>query len=438
MKQNYVHKRNNGYFYFCINVPTRLLTPATRRQIRRPLRTRDEATAKKRVAAHIDHYTSLFDQDIVPDEALVDYRRVKTTAEKLTGRYEPHTVLAERDVSQLLEVLSEKMLVMSVKPNPNVIETAALTGAIEVPPLSWADAFEKFKALSSQKVAGKNAQAAQRFWRRYETKTEDYIAAMGDTDVLKITKNDVKKYRKVLKEKVENGEFKSNEANKKISWLGVILEAVFDEEYEGREHPFKGVRISGYDDDGKRPPFTASEIVAVEAALAKSNVRPEIKALIRIGKCTGANAKELALMQPSDIHLDAPHPYISIRPNALRSKVKRGGARHRDVPLVGDALQAMREFPNGFSTFHTDDGPDQVNGSMYDFFRKVTPGKGFSSFRHSVADWLRRSGAQDTLKDSILGHTNTKSHSMHYGDGYAIENKKEALEKALEYAKSMK
>ncbi|MNE27602.1 hypothetical protein D3C80_1210190 [compost metagenome] len=52
-----------------------------------------------------------------------------------------------------------------------------------------------------------------------------------------------------------------------------------------------------------------------------------------------------------------------------------------------------------------------------------------------MADWLRRSGANDTLKDSILGHTNTKSHSMHYGDGYDIENKKEALEKALQYAK---
>lgn len=434
--QNYIHKRQNGYYYFCVNVPTRLLSSTTKRQIRRPLRTRDLATAKKRVAAHVAEILPLFDEDRLPDEAHIEYKRVKAVAEKLTAKYEPYTAVSEQTVDQLIERINEIVDVRAVMPTPNVVQTAALVGALETPPLSWAEAFEKFKALSSEKVKGKNELQTKRFWRRYEVKTEDYIAAMGDTDVLKITKNDVKKYRKILKEKIDSGEFLSNEANKKISWLGVILETVFDEEYEGMENPFAGIRISGYEDDGKRAPLTAAEIAAVTEGLKTSGARPEIKALIRIGMCTGANAKELALLTPADIHLDASDPYISIRPNELRGKVKRGGARHRDVPLVGDALAAMREFPNGFTIFHTNEGPTQVNCAMSDYFRKITPGKGkgFGGFRHNMADWLRRSGANDTLKDSILGHTNTKSHSMHYGDGYDIENKKEALEKALQYA----
>ncbi|MDP9977929.1 DUF6538 domain-containing protein [Agrobacterium tumefaciens] len=437
IKQNYIHKRQNGYYYFCVNIPKRLLSPTTRRQIWRSLRTRDLAMAKKRVATHVAEILPLFDEGRLPDEAHIEYKRVKATAEKLAAKYEPYKAVSEQTVDQLIERINEIVDVRAVIPKPNVVQTAALVGAMETPPLSWAEAFEKFKALSSEKVKGKNELQAKRFWRRYEVKTEDYIAAMGNTDVLKITKNDVKKYRKILKEKIDTGEFLSNEANKKISWLGVILETVFDEEYEGKESPFAGIRISGYEDDGKRAPFTATEISAVTEGLKTSGARPEIKALIRVGMCTGANAKELALLTPVDIHLDAAIPYISIRPNELRGKVKRGGARHRDVPLVGDALAAMREYPNGFTIFHTDEGPTQVNCAMSDFFRRVTPGKGkgFGSFRHNMADWLRRSGANDTLKDSILGHTNTKSHSMHYGDGYDIENKKEALEKALQYAK---
>lgn len=438
IKQNYIHKRQNGYYYFCVNIPKRLLSPTTRRQIWRSLRTRDLAMAKKRVASHVAEILPLFDEDRLPDEAHIEYKHVKATAEKLTAKYEPYKAVSEQTVDQLIERINEIVDVRAVIPKPNVVQTAALVGAMETPPLSWAEAFEKFKALSSEKVKGKNELQTKCFWRRYEVKTEDYIAAMGDTDVLKITKNDVKKYRKILKEKIDTGEFLSNEANKKISWLGMILETVFDEEYEGKESPFAGIRISGYEDDGKRAPFTATEILAVTEGLKTSGARPEIKALIRIGMCTGANAKEIALLTPTDIHLvDTPYPYISIRPNELRGKVKRGGARHRDVPLVGDALAAMREFPNGFTIFHTNKGPTQVNCAMSDFFRRVTPGKGkgFGSFRHNMADWLRRSGANDTLKDSILGHTNTKSHSMHYGDGYDIENKKEALEKALQYAK---
>lgn len=432
--QNYLHRRQNGYYYFCVNIPTRLQKSTTKRQIWRSLRTRDLGTAKKRVAGHIAEILPLFDDERLPNEAHVDYQRVKSTAEKLTAKYEPHTVASEQTVNQLIERINEIVDVRAVMPTPNVVQTAALVGAIEIPSLSWADAFEKFKIICSGKVKGKNASQTKLFWRRYEAKIEDYIAAMGDADVLRITKVDAKKYKRIVQEKLNNGEFKSKEANKKISWLGIVLEAVFDEEYEGRENPFKGVRISGYDDDGKRATLTAAEIKSVIEGLVVSNARPEIKAIIRIGMRTGANARELALLTSAQIHLEGPYPYISICPNELRNKVKRGGARHRDVPLLGDALAAMREFPNGFTIFHTDEGPTQVNGAMSDFFRKFTPGKGFGSFRHNMADWLRRSGANDTLKDAILGHTNTKSHSMHYGDGYDIENKKEALGKALQYA----
>ncbi|MGI8398726.1 DUF6538 domain-containing protein [Agrobacterium deltaense] len=434
--QNYLHRRQNGYYYFCVNIPTRLQKSTTKRQIWRSLRTRDLAAAKKRVAAHVAEILPLFDEDRLPDEAHIEYKRVKAAAEKLTAKYEPYTAVSEQTVDQLIERINEIVDVRAVMPTPNVVQTAVLVGALETPPLSWAEAFEKFKIVCSGKVKGKNVKATKDFWRRYEVKIENYIAAMGDTDVLKITKADARKYKRIVQEKLDKDEFLSNEANKKISWLGTILGAVFEDEYEGKENPFAGIRISGYEDDGKRAPLTAVEIAAVMKGLKTSGARPEIKALIRIGMCTGANAKELALLTLTDIHLDAPDPYISIRPNELRGKVKRGGARHRDVPLVGDALAAMREFPNGFTIFHTDEGPTQVNCAMSDFFRRITPGKGkgFGSFRHNMADWLRRSGANDTLKDSILGHTNTKSHSMHYGDGYDIENKKEALEKALQYA----
>lgn len=433
----------DGNYTFRIAVPKHLWekyqdpkTGKKRTQIWEALNTSDPDEALVKVGPLLEKWRRQFASETVPGDD-ISYPALQQTSASFAApfAYQWSGDFLSASVAASIDMYSERFEAAAVlNKKPNARQVAALVGAVEPPALTFMQAFETFKRLSPEKVLGKNELDAKRFWRRYEKCAEDFIADMGDRDVLKLTRADAKEYRQKLKQRIIDGVYKSDAAKKKLDWLRIMLDVVFDEEHEGKENPFDNVKISGFDDDGVRKPFTLQEVLDIRAAREKSGMRAEAKAIIRIGECTGANARELALMQACDIHLDAPVPYISIRPNDLRHKVKRGGKRHRDIPLVADALDAMREFPEGFTVYHTEDGPDQINSAMSDFFKKTTPGKGFGSYRHTVQDWLRNSGCNDTMKDSIVGHK-TKGHSMYYGAGYELENKREAIENALEYGR---
>lgn len=436
IKQNYLHRRQNGYYYFCINVPTRLLSSTTRRQIRRPLRTRDEATAKRRVAAHIAEIIPLFEQDQVPEEAQIDYQRVKKTAARRKLPYTPHSDLIKLDVPKLIGVYADKRNVKMMMPKPSAVEVAAIAGALETPSLSWKQTFEIFKDLSPEKVAGLGAVDKKRKWRRFEQATEDFIRRMpSHKDVLKIEKRHVAEYRVKLIKASNDGEFKSDEANKKLMWLRIILDVVIGSHYPEHTNVFENFKTINLEDAAKRKPFTEAEVKVARAALEMSVTSEEAKAIAILGEMTGCGVRELIWIAPEDIHLDGPTQFISIRPNSLRKKVKKGGVRHRNIVLTGDALEIMKRFPNGFPSFHDGQGPTRMNACMSDFFRKLIPGKGHYSYRHRLDDLLKRSGCDLGLKSAIMGHS-VKGHAGYYGEGYSLQNQKEALEKAFEYARN--
>jgi integrase len=183
---------------------------------------------------------------------------------------------------------------------------------------------------------------------------------------------------------------------------------------------------------GKRKPFTDNEIVLVRKALSKSGASKQLIALNVISSLTGATCKELTHLHKDDIFVgpDKPICYVAIRPNANRNRVKKNGSRIRNVPLIGQALNEMRKFPNGFDEFCHNNGSEELSRLSNAIIQSVAADKSFYSYRHRIADKLRRSGCSDSLKDSIMGHT-TKGMGMHYGEGYELQNKLDALLKAF-------
>lgn len=434
LKTNYGIKlqERNGWFSFCYTVPKgKELRFKGKKQVRIALGTKDREEALEKRIVLAKQYDAIAWAEGGSDLSL---DAAKLAADNLNVPLTPASTIQTTPIAERTEILDAIFkVVKSIA--PTATEDAVLVGAIDPPTLTMRQAFERFKELSPEKVKGKDETQTKIFWGRYELATDEFIAAMGNIDVLKITDADVKKYRRIVKARLDNNEFKSDTANKRLDWIRIILNTVFYEDYDNRRNPFQGLKkLNGYDDDAKRPPFTPAEIVLVRESAKTSGISDEVKAIIRIGEATGANARELALMEAGDIHLTANVPFIQIRPNSLRSKVKKGGERHRDIPLVGDALEAMREFPEGFKIFQNPTGPTNANQALSAFFRKVTPGKGFSSYRHTMKDWLRNSGCNDTLQNSIIGHaTKGLGKSMWYGKGYELDVKAEAIETALAY-----
>jgi hypothetical protein len=59
--------------------------------------------------------------------------------------------------------------------------------------------------------------------------------------------------------------------------------------------------------------------------------------------------EEICLLTESDFHIDGvDHPFITIGPNKHRKFVKTGKSRHRDLPLLGKALEAAKKYAKAF------------------------------------------------------------------------------------------
>lgn len=434
--QKYLHQRKNGYYYFLMNVPKRAQLMFGSKQVWISLDTKSANEALVKVRPLVEEYKRKFQLTDTPATD-INYEMVKAIVEKLSMDYHASQEIREASIRERVEMLSPAIQNRKVIKNPTAEVTAALGGAVEVPALTFKEAFKRFKEIAADKVIGMNRVETGRFWRRYEQPTEDFVKQMGDLDVLKIDVKKADEYRAKLVKRVTDGEFLPDAANHKILWLKIILDDVFRVDYPGKANPFRDVKkIKDKKNTGKkkRPALTEADVMAVRKAFATSAMSDEAKAICIIGEFTGCGAKELGWMTAADIHLEAPIPYISVRENDLRDQVKTGGERHRDLPLIGDALEAMKKFPNGFTRFHHDQGPTRLNRALSDFFRKVTPGKGHYSYRHRMATILKQSGCDLGLRASITGHT-LKGNVEHYGDDYDLIQKKEAIEKAIEHAK---
>lgn len=432
----------DGIYTFRIAVPKHLRekyrdpeTGKPRTQIWETLDTRDPDEAISKVGPALSKWRRQFKSETIPADE-ISYPTLQQTAASFAA---PFTYAYAGDflsasIEHSIHMYNERYEAKNMMSNLNKRQVAAIVGATETPALTFKDAFDRFKQICPDKVLGKDPLETNRFWRRYEEAIEDFAEEMGeDVDCLKIDNVLATEYRSKLVERLGEGEFKADAANKKMMWLKIILDEVFRVDHPGTHNPFKDLKNIKEDDAEKRPPFTEAEVKAIRGALETSGMSDEAKAVIRIGACTGTGAKELAWLTASDIHLDAPVPYISIGKNALRKKVKTGGDRHRNIPLVGDALEAMKAFPDGFTRFHHPRGPRQINRAMSEFFRKVTPGKGHYSFRHRMADLLKNSKCDLGVQASITGHK-IKGHATYYGTEYDLQLKKDAIETALEYA----
>lgn len=433
MKQNYIFRRSNGIYYFLINVPSGLRAKFKPSQIWKSLGTRCEKEAKKLAAPLIAEHLSLFETaGLLPSD--VDYVRAKELAASYSLEYSTWTSIVEAPLREAVNLLGSRLELLEKLVSVTPIEVAAIGGTVCPQSLTMPQLFSRFQELAPDKVSGKNYLEARKKWSRFQNATEDFSFRMPDiTNVLKIERRHVYEYRAKLIKCVDNKEFKSDHAGKNLMWLEMIFKKVIQSDYPQLQNPFDGIDKIKIDDASKRAPFTQSEIEAVNALVRESSMSAEAKAVLKLGELTGCSVKELVFLESSDIRLDQTIPSISIGPNTLRRAVKKGGSRHREIPLTGEALEIMKAFPDGFLKFQSPNGPDRMNRAMSDFFKKAVPGKGHYSYRHRLDDLLKNSGCDLGLKSAIMGHF-VAGHSTYYGNGYDLEQKLRALEGAYLFA----
>lgn len=279
-----------------------------------------------------------------------------------------------------------------------------------------------------------------------------FVDSLGDKGVTAISRGDVSEWLAVQ----TKGGLAPATIKRRLGALRALINRAFlDLDHSGR-NPFERHKIK--DSNGgasDRLPFNKAMIDLIDTHLS-SNKRlgHETRNILRIMRNTGGGPAEIGGLVLADVSLGGAIPYLWIRQNALR-RIKTA-VRDRQVPLVGDALEAARDAHKRamvrakgsrknadktplFTSFGINNrGADAISAKLNNCIRAAGVPKSSRlvsySFRHNVKEALRLAGVLNHVQDRIMGHSGEGQISARYGSPRArLSEAKDALERALDH-----
>lgn len=245
------------------------------------------------------------------------------------------------------------------------------------------------------------------------------MAVIGDKALAALTRDDGLDFRAWWLDRVEDGGLEPGSANKDLGHLAKMLDALNEAWRLGLQNPFSGLRLSG----DRHTPRIAYDAAFVRehflAAGALGGLNADARGIVVLVAATGMRPSEAAGLLPERIRLSDNIPHVQIRPDGRQLKTR---ASARDMPLVGVALELMREFPGGFPRYR--ETPDSlsatVNKALGAAGLRPTPGHTLYSLRHTFKDRLIAIEAPPRVQDALMGHAVGE---IEYGAGPSLEQR---------------
>ena len=285
-------------------------------------------------------------------------------------------------------------------------------------------------------LKGKSLQQIKTWKLMRDSAVKRLIAIIGDK--LSITVADANAFNDWYSGYIHDNGFKTEGARKDIDVLRKMIRLICEREKlkdpgVWGKNPFPA---SG----GKRNAFS---IAFVRDVLLKPGALDDMDALARdflhVLIDTGARPSEIAALRAPTVRLTHNIPHIAIREDGRQVKSKNAV---RDVPLIGYALEAMRQHPDGFPTLRESAAYDRLMREINKWLKKLLPadakledgddadkqGTSAYSLRHTFKDRLRAIRAEDEMKVALMGHDiGNVGKVPDYGNGYSLESKAEVM-----------
>ena len=422
----YIYKRNNGVWYYLRKRPKRIVHLFSSDREHKSLKTKDKATAIVRCEA-INDTVELEWARIEAEGNNINsndvYELALKKAQNLNIKYlTTNNLILE---NQLNEIVNRVNYLEKQKAPTDLLISKTLIGTVTIPKTSILDALEIFfKEIRSQKK--NNVSPSQyRVWKNPRIKAvNNFIKLNGNIDICTIERSHVIKLRSYWLERIIDGVVKPSSAKKDFSYLSKIYFDYFNHigDFE-RTNPFRNIVFEDMDND-KRPPFETSFVKEMFLMDVFLELNFEARMLFFAHADTGARPSELCGLNAENIKLNAPTPYIEIvekkaTKNQPGRKLKTTDS-YRTIPLIGTALEAFKNFPNGFSRYR--DKETNACGTINKFLKvqKLRPTKEhtFYSLRHSFMDRMEEAGLEQEFRHRMTGHSLSE---QEYGKGGSLE-----------------
>jgi integrase len=359
------------------------------------------------------------------------YRDASHRARSQGFNYEPmESLVSQNTVTDLLHRL---IALEPLKDSPQQNEERdadALLGSVKTPSLTITEAMDLYLSeIVADELSSKSPEQVTNFSKTKRRAVANFVNINGDIDMRDITREHAHAVRKFWHERIHPKDgskpMSGSSGNKDLGSLRKLYRRYFEHiGEEERENPFRNMRfkdkiltkVMPFKDDWVRSHILAPDVfdgLNRQGALL-------CMALIE----TGCKPSELANIRPENIRLDAEVPHIRIRPT--KDRELKSGASVRDIPLVGVALEAMRQAANGFP--HYRDRSYLLSASLTKAFkaRKLFPTKQHRiySFRHSFENRMLEAGLDFGLRCTLMGHRNPRPE---YGDGGSLAYRRDEL-----------
>ncbi len=325
-----------------------------------------------------------------------------------------------------------------VETRPGSLDASAVVGTIPAPKVVLTEAFKTYvNEIVADELIGKSRNQRRGWMKVKERAVTNFVSVVSDKAIEDITRDDARVFYNFWRERVApakgKGTHSSNSGNRDIGNMRVICEAYMKFlGVEGYRNPFDGLSFS---DKVKRsrPPFSVRWLEKkILAKGAMETLNDEARGIVLAMIETGCRPSELCNLQPEQIILSGPVPYLDIRPivdHARRREIKTASSA-RQIPLVGVALEVFKKHPKGFPRYR--DREDNLSAALNAYFKEnklfETPEHKIYSIRHSFEDRMKVAGLDTELRMIIMGHSNERPK---YGQGGTMEWRREELLKII-------
>lgn len=449
--KSFLHKRG-GVWWYNRRIPKQYAHLDTRERIRMSLNTssEDEAFALRDSLVEADSLywfaLSVAEDTGGPkgsqqvEAAHARYSSAKIRALAAGFQYRPLSVLVDKEpldevLHRLIEVRDRAG--QNDKPKPKDAE-ALLGGAIE-PKVRVSEALQIYfdEIALNEQIYKSDHQVYS--WRKVKKASIAYfIEQVGDLEIEEITREQALKYKNWWASKMNPTDQRvkaitASTANRHIGNIRALYREYF--KHIGREqqqNPFRNIN------------FTVrikKEVPAFEDNWVRSNIlkpgaltgiRAELQLIVYMIIETGCRPSEIINLQPEDISLNCPVPFISIRSRS-HGKAKREiktVSSEREIPLVGVSLEAARRAGAVFP--HYQDRNELFSANVMKAFRTrslfPTEDHKVYSFRHSFEKRMQEANIDYGLRCLLMGH---KTDRPAYGDGGSLSYRRDELLKIM-------
>jgi integrase len=422
VQTRYIQPRGS-VLQFVMRVPSDLVQRYGRKFVRLSLRTSDPREAIERAEPLLKKYQAEFDSlrrnenvtgPVLAESALetakawgsldlfmslvIDPKR-ETYARGDIERYE------EAEASDFLSPLEQQVL----KVFKEGVDVVRLSDAI------------KFYWKTHKKAGDPDfVVAVERDWNKL-------VAHTGDIPLQDLTRE----HARTLIDRLAAAGNKTTSIRRSLNHIKAVVSAAIREAELAKVNPFAALQIANEGQDAEAAAVPDRKTLESIARALWDDVTP-VGILSMILMETGTRIGEFSGMKVSDVFLDAPVPYVRIKPNEWRT-VKTASSV-REFPLVGLSLEAMKKalaLPRTtdalFPAYARKRGQDSASAAVNKRLQKW--GITSKSFRHSLKDRLREVGCPKDIRDAIQGHENGEVAEV-YGLGHTLKTMQDWLEKA--------